>query len=65
MYGALAGLAFFSALSREEQGLMTAANWIFSLAASVGAFFLRVPVWPPLTARIQPCGSSLWRRAWV
>jgi hypothetical protein len=43
-YGALAGLAFFSALSKEEQGKMTAANWLFSLAVSVGAFFLRAPV---------------------
>ncbi len=43
-YGALAGLAFRSALSPALQGKMTAANWMFSLAISVGAFFLRVPV---------------------
>jgi hypothetical protein len=55
-YGALAGLAFRSALSEETQGKMTAANWIFSLAISVGAFFLRVPV---SNAAAEP-GSSIW-----
>ena len=55
-YGALAGLAFRSALSEDVQGKMTAANWIFSLAISVGAFFLRVPV---SAAAAEP-GSSIW-----
>ena len=35
-YGALAGLAFRSALSVQVQGRMTAANWLFSLVVSVG-----------------------------
>lgn len=55
-YGALAGLAFRSALSEDVQGKMTAANWVFSLAISVGAFFLRVPV---SSAAAEP-GSSIW-----
>ena len=55
-YGALAGLAFRSALSEKVQGKMTAANWLFSLALSVGAFFLRVPV---SAAAAEP-GSSIW-----
>ena len=55
-YGALAGLAFRSVLSEDVQGKMTAANWIFSLAISVGAFFLRVPV---SAAAAEP-GSSIW-----
>ena len=55
-YGALAGLAFRSALSEDVQGKMTAANWIFSLTISVGAFFLRVPV---SAAAAEP-GSSIW-----
>jgi hypothetical protein len=55
-YGALAGLAFRSALTERVQGKMTAANWIFSLVISVGAFFLRVPV---SKAAAQP-GRSIW-----
>ncbi len=55
-YGALAGLAFRSALSEDVQGKMTAANWLFSLVISVGAFFLRVPV---SNAAGEP-GSSIW-----
>ncbi len=55
-YGALAGLAFRSALSEGAQGKWTAANWIFSLFVSVGAFFLRVPV---SAAAARP-GSSIW-----
>jgi hypothetical protein len=55
-YGALAGLAFRSALSPAMQGKMTAYNWIFSLAISVGAFFLRIPV---SAAAAEP-GSSIW-----
>lgn len=55
-YGALAGLAFRSALSEEVQGKMTAANWLFSLVIAVGAFFLRVPV---SAAAAEP-GSSIW-----
>jgi hypothetical protein len=55
-YGALAGLAFRSALSEKDQGRMTAANWMFSLVISVGAFFLRAPV---AAAAAEP-GSSVW-----
>jgi hypothetical protein len=55
-YGALAGLAFRSALSEQVQGKMTAANWMFSLVISVGAFFLRAPV---SAAAAEP-GSSIW-----
>jgi hypothetical protein len=43
-YGALAGLAFASALSKDAQGRITAANWIWALFLSVGAWFARVPV---------------------
>ncbi len=55
-YGALAGLAFRSALSEGVQGKFTAANWIFSLVISLGAFFLRVPV---SAAAAEP-GRSIW-----
>jgi hypothetical protein len=55
-YGALAGLAFRSALSEKVQGKMTAANWAFSLVISVAAWFLRVPV---TTAAARP-GASVW-----
>ncbi len=55
-YGALAGLAFRSALTEGVQGKFTAANWIFSLAISMGAFFLRVPV----TAAAAEPGASIW-----
>jgi len=55
-YGALAGLAFRSALSEKVQGKMTAYNWLFSLAISVGAFFLRVPV----SAAAAEGGRSIW-----
>jgi hypothetical protein len=55
-YGALAGLAFRTALSEGAQGKFTAANWIFSLVISVGAFFLRVPV---SAAAAEP-GRSIW-----
>jgi hypothetical protein len=55
-YGALAGLAFRSALSEKVQGKMTAANWLFSLIISVGAFFLRAPV----SATAAEPGSSIW-----
>jgi hypothetical protein len=55
-YGALAGLAFRSALSEGVQGKMTAANWLFSLVVSVGAFFVRAPV---AAAASRP-GSSAW-----
>ncbi|MDQ3896742.1 MAG: hypothetical protein M3326_05740 [Actinomycetota bacterium] len=56
-YGALAGLAFRSALSDEVQGRMTAANWLFSLVVSVAAFFLRAPV---SEAAAQPGASTWW-----
>jgi len=55
-YGALAGLAFRSAVSEPVQGKMTAANWVFSLVISVGAFFLRVPV----SAAAGKSGASIW-----
>jgi hypothetical protein len=55
-YGALAGLAYRSALSEPVQGKMTAANWVFSLIISVGAFFMRVPV----SAASSRPGSSIW-----
>jgi hypothetical protein len=55
-YGALAGLAFRSALSEGVQGKMTAANWVFSLVVSVGAFFVRAPV---AAAASRP-GASVW-----
>ncbi len=58
MYGALAGLAFASALSRETQGRLTAANWIWALALSVGAWLVRIPV---ANAAARP-GASVW---WV
>ena len=44
MYGAVAGLAFASALSRADQGRLTAANWIWALVLSVGAWIARTPV---------------------
>ena len=56
-YGALAGLAFRSALSEKVQGKMTAANWLFSLVVSVAAFFLRAPV---ASAAAEPGASILW-----
>jgi len=43
-YGALAGLAFRSALTKESVGRVTAANWFFALLLSVGAWFARMPV---------------------
>lgn len=55
-YGALAGLAFRAALTEKVQGRMTAYNWMFSLAISVGAFFLRVPV----SAAAAEGGRSIW-----
>jgi hypothetical protein len=58
MYGALAGLAFAGALSSVDQGRLTAANWIWALSLSVGAWLLRMPV---STAAAKP-GASVW---WV
>jgi hypothetical protein len=55
-YGALAGLAFRSALSEGVQGRMTAANWLFSLLVSAGAWFGRIPV---SHAAAQP-GANVW-----
>jgi hypothetical protein len=55
-YGALAGLAFRSALSEKDQGKMTAANWLFSLVVSVAAFFLRAPV----ASAAARTGASMW-----
>jgi hypothetical protein len=56
-YGALAGLAFRSTLSEETQARLSAANWIFALALSVGAFFLRTPV---AHAAARPHASVWW-----
>lgn len=55
-YGALAGLAFHSALSEGVQGRMTAMNWVFSLVVSVGAWFGRIPV---SHAAARP-GANVW-----
>jgi hypothetical protein len=55
-YGALAGLAFRSALSEGVQGRMTAANWLFSLVVSAGAWFARVPV----SHAAARAGSNIW-----
>jgi hypothetical protein len=57
MYGALAGLAFTSALSRVDQGRLTAANWLWALVLSVGAWLARMPV---STAAAKPGASVLW-----
>jgi len=55
-YGAMAGLAFASALSKEDQGRLTAGNWLFSLLVSVGAYFLRSPV----SHAAARDGASIW-----
>ena len=55
-YGALAGLAFRSALSERTQGQMTALNWVFSLLVSAGAWFARIPV---SHAAARP-GANVW-----
>jgi hypothetical protein len=55
-YGAMAGLAFGAALSKEDQGRLTAGNWMFSLLISVVAFFARAPV-SQAAARE---GASIW-----
>ena len=57
MYGALAGLAFAGALSKADQGKFTAANWVWALILSVGAWFLRMPV---SEAAAQPDASVWW-----
>jgi hypothetical protein len=56
VYGAMAGLAFRSALSGRLQGRLTAANWLFSLVLALGAWYGRVPV---AEAAAQP-GASVW-----
>ena len=56
-YGALAGLAFASVLSRADQGKLTAANWVWALILSVGAWVLRMPV---SEAAAQPDASVWW-----
>jgi hypothetical protein len=57
MYGALAGLAFAGALSRADQGKFTAANWVWALILSVGAWLLRMPV---SEAAARPDASVWW-----
>ena len=56
MYGALAGLAFASAVSKRAQGRISAANWVFAFVISIGAFLVRGPV-SHLAA--EP-GASVW-----
>jgi hypothetical protein len=62
VYGAMAGLAFASAVSKGSQGRITAANWVFSLVIALGAWFARVPV---SEAAAQPDASALWMAAEV
>jgi hypothetical protein len=57
VYGAMAGLAFQSALTKSAQGGLTAANWVFSLAIALGAWFARSPV---AEAAAQPDASVWW-----
>jgi hypothetical protein len=57
MYGALAGLAFASALDKRDTGRVTAFNWIFALVISIGAFLLRAPV---ADAASKPHVSVWW-----
>ena len=57
VYGAMAGLAFRSALAKSTQGRLTAANWFFSLLLAIGAWFARVPV---SEAAAQPDASVWW-----
>ncbi|HUQ39116.1 MAG TPA: FGLLP motif-containing membrane protein [Acidimicrobiales bacterium] len=57
VYGAMAGLAFRSALNESTQGRLTAANWFFSLLLAIGAWFARVPV---SEAAAQPDASVWW-----
>ncbi|HTJ74092.1 MAG TPA: hypothetical protein VL337_01900, partial [Acidimicrobiales bacterium] len=56
-YGALAGLAFASALSKRTEGQVSAANWSFALLISVGAFLARTPV---AHAAARPGASAWW-----
>ena len=43
-YGALGGLVLAGALSEKTQARVTAANWVWALLLSVGAWLARVPV---------------------
>ncbi len=56
-YGALAGLAFASAMNKETQGRLVAANWTWALAISLAAWFFRMPV---SEAAAEPGASMLW-----
>jgi hypothetical protein len=56
-YGALAGLAFASALNKESQGRLVAANWTWALAISLAAWFFRIPV---SEAAAQPDANVVW-----
>ncbi len=56
-YGALAGVAFASALNGRTQGRLTAANWTWALAISVAAWFARMPV---SDAAAQPDAALFW-----
>ncbi len=64
LYGALAGLAFRSALSERVQGKMTAASWVFSLVVSGGAFFLRYRCPPRRPSPGRASGGSPSRSVW-
>ncbi|MDQ3895712.1 MAG: hypothetical protein M3326_00440 [Actinomycetota bacterium] len=56
-YGAMAGLAFASVLSKDVEGKVTAANWIWALVLSVGAWFASIPV---SAAAEKPDASAWW-----
>lgn len=56
-YGALAGVAFASALNARTQGRLTAANWTWALVISVVAWFARMPV---SEAAGRPDASVFW-----
>ncbi|MDQ4070491.1 MAG: hypothetical protein M3203_13625, partial [Actinomycetota bacterium] len=56
-YGALAGIAFASALSKAVQGKVTAANWSWALVLSVAAWFANMRV-SELAA--EPDASAWW-----
>jgi hypothetical protein len=56
-YGALAGLAFASALNKETQGRLVAANWTWALAISLASWFLRLRV---SEIAAEPDASVLW-----
>lgn len=56
-YGALAGLAFASALNQRTQGRLVAGNWTWALFISLASWFFRMPV---SEMAAQPDASVLW-----